>query len=102
MASVHARAYGFHARTQRHTPLLTQKHKKNQLQFAQRSFGILFCGVMRQLFGSMDQRCVWNWEPAVCGRQDGFIAVSGNPRRKHHAVCEEAESWVSLDLPTQQ
>jgi len=29
----------------------------------------------------------------TCGRKDGFIKVSGNPR-------EEAEAWASLDLPT--
>lgn len=36
------------------------------------------------------------------GRQDGFIEVSGNPGRKRHAVCEEAEAWATLDLPTGQ
>lgn len=28
--------------------------------------------------------------------------VWGNPRRKHHAIWEEAESWASLDLTTGQ
>jgi len=32
--------------------------------------------------------------------EDGLIEVSGNPRRKPHAVSEEAEAWASLDLPT--
>jgi len=35
----------------------------------------------------------------ACGRQDGIIKVLGNPWRKLHAVSEEAEAWVSLDLP---
>jgi len=35
-------------------------------------------------------------------RQDGFIEVSGNPRRKRHAVSGEAEVWALLDLPTGQ
>jgi len=34
--------------------------------------------------------------PAPCGRQDGFIA---NSRRKYHAISEEAEALVLLDLP---
>jgi len=36
------------------------------------------------------------------GWQDGCIEVSRNPWRKPHAVSEEAEAWVSLDLPTGQ
>jgi len=32
---------------------------------------------------------LWHWKPAACGRQDGFIEVSENPRRKHHAAMRK-------------
>jgi len=45
---------------------------------------------------------LWHWKHAACERQDGFIEVSGNPKRELHAVSEEAETWASLDLPIGQ
>jgi len=45
---------------------------------------------------------LWHCKSAACGSQDGFIVVSGNSRRKHHAVSEEAEAWVLFDRPTGQ
>jgi len=35
-------------------------------------------------------------KPASCGNQDGFTVVSENPRRKHHAVSEEAGDWTMI------
>jgi hypothetical protein len=40
---------------------------------------------------------LWHWKTAVCGRHDGFIEVTGNPRRKRHATSDEAElNWRPL------
>ena len=129
---------GFHARTPRRTPLLTQKHKKSRLQYAENHINkpLKFWNSVTwsdetklELFGPMDQRYVWRkkneayaekntlptvkhgggsvmlwgcFAPAVCGGHDGFSEVSGNLRKKRHAVCDEAEAWASLDLPTGQ
>lgn len=41
-------------------------------------------------------------KPVAIRGQEGFNQVSGNPKRKPHAVCEEAEAWTSFDLPTGQ
>lgn len=48
--------------------------------------------------GDASRMCciIWHWNPAVCGEQDGFIEDS--LKRKHHAVCKEAEALMSLDL----
>ena len=45
---------------------------------------------------------LWHWKPAACRGQDGFNQLWGNTEKKCHAVCEEAGTWASLDLPTQQ
>lgn len=45
---------------------------------------------------------LWHWKPVVCGRQDGLIQVSGNPRRRCHVECETGEAGASLDLPKGQ
>lgn len=34
--------------------------------------------------------------------QHRFNQVSGNPRRKHHVICVETDSWISPDFPTGQ
>jgi len=48
---------------------------------------------------TLELLCIlWHSKPAACGRQDGFIEVSGNPRVKLHVLREEAEAW---DLPSQ-
>src|SRR4029434_2726462 len=36
--------------------------------------------------------CLWQWKPAAFGGHDGFSQVSGNLRKKRHAVCDEAEA----------
>ena len=41
---------------------------------------------------------LWHWKPAACGGQDGFNQLSGNPVRKRHALCEEAEAWTMIRL----
>lgn len=52
---------------------------------------------------ALGQLCIlWHWKPTACSQQDGFIEESGNPRRKRHAICEEAEDWTILDFPTGQ
>jgi len=112
-------------------PLLTQKHKKSWLWFAQnhRNKPQNFCDFVLwsdetklELFGPMDQRYVWRKKNEAyaekntlstvkhsggsvmdtCSVQNGYIEVSGNPRRERHTVSEEAEAWVSLDFPTGQ
>ena len=52
------------------------------------------------LWGGFASSC--HWKVAACGRQDGFIEASGNPRTKHHAICEETKAWASFTLPTGQ
>jgi len=32
---------------------------------------------------------LWHWKTDVCGRQDGFLEVSGNHRRKRYAVMKK-------------
>uniref|UniRef100_A0AAQ4RPP5 Transposase Tc1-like domain-containing protein n=1 Tax=Gasterosteus aculeatus aculeatus TaxID=481459 RepID=A0AAQ4RPP5_GASAC len=59
---------GFYARTPRRTPLLTQKHKKSWLQYAENHINmppkfwnsVLWSNETKlELFGPMDQRYVW-------------------------------------------
>lgn len=59
---------GFHARTPRRTPLLTQKHKKKRLEYAKGHLDkplkywqtVLWTDETKlELFGPMDQRYVW-------------------------------------------
>lgn len=61
-------AEGFHARSPRRTPLLTQRHKKSRLQFALNYINkpkrfwdsVLWSDETKvELFGPMDQRYVW-------------------------------------------
>jgi len=41
---------------------------------------------------SLGLLCIlWNWKPAACGRQDGFIESF---RRKYHGISEEVEDWL--------
>lgn len=45
---------------------------------------------------------LWHWKPAACREQHGFNQVSGNPWKKHHVICEEAETSALLELSTGQ
>jgi len=39
------------------------------------------------LRNALELQCIfWHWKLAVCGRQDKFIDVSGNSRRKHASI----------------
>lgn len=53
-----------------------------------------WCSGAAWLLLAVESRCAWGW--------DGFNQLSGNPTRKPHAVWEDAEAWVSLELLTGQ
>ena len=113
---------GLHAGTPRSTPPLTQKHKKRWLQFAKNyinrpkrvwDFVLWSDETKLELFRPVDQRYVWRRKNELRGcfsssgtgnlqRVEGKMDSIIDPGRKHQALCEEAESWASLDLPTGQ
>jgi len=79
-----------------------QKHEKSRLQYAQNHINKpqkLWDSV---LWGDETKQNGFVYLEEKNGWQDGCIEVSGNPWRKPHAVSEEAEAWVSWDLPTGQ
>ena len=77
---------GFHARTPRRTPLLTQKHKKSRLQYAENHINkppkfwnyVLWSDETKlELFGPMDQRYVWR------KKNEAYAEKNTLPRMKH-------------------
>lgn len=111
------------ALTPRCTLLLSQKHKKCRLQYAQSckamehnwTEGSLVCLEVEdwsRRWKELPSYCeAWRhtlellcfiryWKPAVRGRQDGLNQV--NPRCKCHAICEEAGAKAPLDHPAGQ
>ena len=69
-------AEGFHARTPRRTPLLTHKHKKTRIHFAEGYLNkpqrfwhtILWTDTTKlELFGTMDRRYIWRKKNEAVG-----------------------------------
>ena len=79
-------AEGFHARTPRRTPLLTHKHKKAPLYYAQGNLNkpqkfwntILWSDETKlELFGAMDQRYIWR------KKNEAYVEKNTLPTVKH-------------------
>ena len=79
-------AEGFHARTPRRTPLLTHKHKKGRLCYAQgnlekpqKFWNTIFGSdeTKFELFGTMDQRYIWR------KKNEAYVEKNTLPTVKH-------------------